>query len=142
MIAQVEIDAVCKCVPRKTGKFKAPPSDQWLIERMYVNVPGQYNVVMKMKRKSKYQRYFDEELGVIVPPYNDDSEDSFFTKPEPNIAPVDEDYDVLYDEDDAESNSESNHNSDENNEQSAEDDNKNKSGDDSSESNNSGNRVS
>lgn len=63
---------------------------------------------MRVKpRPTKYKRYYDEDLGVIIPPFNDDLEDSYYTKKEPNVAQVDEAYDVLYDEDDRSDNSDS-----------------------------------
>ena len=77
---------------------------------MYVNVPGQYNVVMKIKpKKSHYQRHDHEDFGILHPLTNDDSEDSFYTKKDENIPPIDEAYNVLYDEDDIQSDSGSNH---------------------------------
>lgn len=85
-IACDEIDAVCACVPRKVGKFKAPPSNDWIVDRMYVNFPGQYNVLMKIKPQPfKYKCYYNEELGVMMPPISNDSEDSYYTKKSLNI---------------------------------------------------------
>ena len=96
-IACEEIDAV----QRKGGKLKAPPSSCWIVNCMYIQVPGQYNVVMRVKPlKSKYQYYFKKETGVLVPLSNDDSEYSYFKKKDENVVPVDPNYEVVCDEDD------------------------------------------
>ena len=68
---------------------------------MWVKTPGQYNssitVVVPPKQ---YTRYFDKELGVFLPIYNDDSEDSYFLKDNSNDVPEDPNYHPKYDESD------------------------------------------
>ena len=68
---------------------------------MYVQVPGQYNVVMRMKpQKSKGEPYYDKVTKKTMPLTNDDSEDSYYTKKDnDDEIPVDPNYDVCYDED-------------------------------------------
>ena len=114
--AKREIRAICVIPPRKFGKFKGLPNDLWHIERIYVNVPGQYNVVMKIiPPPSKYKRCYGKDLGIVLPLNNDDSEDSYYLpQDDSSVVPVDPHYDVKYDEDNESLNSNDDDNSDSN----------------------------
>ena len=66
-----------------------------------MKTPGQYNTsITEVMPKRNYTRYFDKELGVFLPIYNDDSEDSYYLKDHSNDIPEDPDYHVKYDESD------------------------------------------
>ena len=107
--AKLEIEAVCALPQRSLGKFRAPPNNLWEVSRMYVNVPEQYNVVMKLHPKpSNYRCDYDEEFGEIHPLNNDGSEDSYYLGDDSNEIPVDNDYKVKYNDSD-ESESSNNH---------------------------------
>ena len=92
----LEIDAVCANPKRKYRKFKAPPNDLWEVSHMYVNVPGQYTIVISVKPKqSKYKHTYVKELGVMHPINNDKSEDSYYLQDNPNeLVQTDPNYDV------------------------------------------------
>ena len=115
--AREEVNAVCAVPQRQQGKFTAPPNSNWVVDQMFVQVPGQYNVVMRLKpRKSKGEPYYDKVSKKLMPLSNNDSEDSYYTKKDGDELPIDPNYDVLYDEDDesnkGDDNSSKNHSND------------------------------
>ena len=100
----MEICAVCAIPQRDCGKFRAPADEIYNVHRMYVNVPGQYNIVtsIKPRKGNNYNRTYTEELGAIIPLNdNHDSDDDFQWKVDDNEVGVDEHYNVKYDQDDS-----------------------------------------
>ena len=98
----MEINAVCALPERKCGKFIPPQDDLYYVHRMYVNIPGQYNVVSSMKpQRNNYKRTYTEDFGTIMPLDSDESEIDLTANESMNEVGVDENYNVKYDQDDS-----------------------------------------
>ena len=68
---------------------------------MWVKTPGQYNVsITEVLPPKEYKCYYDKELGVFLPIYNDDSEDSYYLKDNSNDVLEDPNYHPKNDESD------------------------------------------
>lgn len=103
IIACLKISAVCTIPQRKCGKFRAPPDDLYYVHQMYVNVPGQYNVVTSVKpnKANNYNHTYTKELGTILLLDSHDSDDDFCWKVDDIEAGIDENYNIKYDQDDS-----------------------------------------
>ena len=65
---------------------------------MYISSPGNYNTVTQQLplNNTKYERYYDRELGILCSLQNDDSEDSFYLNNDSNEIAGDETYNPDY----------------------------------------------